>query len=72
MNHRKDLKRVDLQIASANRHELSLSVFMAEMDHLKQLNDKYGSATDDGVLTAFSPLCQHVFCHTDMVGPMGA
>jgi GGDEF domain-containing protein len=47
-------------------------VFMAEMDHLKQLNDKYGSATDDGVLTAFSPLCQHVFCHTDMVGPMGA
>ena len=72
MNHRKNLVMLDLQIELNNRHELALSVLMAERDHLKQQNDKYGPVIGDRVLSAFSPLCQYTFCHTDIVGVMGA
>jgi diguanylate cyclase (GGDEF)-like protein len=40
----------------ARRHNESISVVMADIDHFKKFNDTYGHATGDAVLVAFSQM----------------
>lgn len=59
---------LDRELVLAQRHGYPVSVIMADLDHFKTINDRYGHLAGDEVLKAFSSLLmQHarssdVFC----------
>ncbi len=70
-NRRHTLELLETQVDLASRHELTLSVVIADLDHFKQINDTFGHAAGDRVLKAFGRLCRDTFRHTDIVGRIG-
>lgn len=62
-------------IKRAKRYEENLSVFMADLDHFKNINDTYGHATGDQVLKKFAnmleTLVENTIRKTDLVGRYG-
>jgi len=55
---------------SARLHE-PLSVAMFDIDHFKQVNDKYGHQVGDAVLSQFAQLLKHVARDIDRIGRYG-
>lgn len=70
-NRRYTLELLETQADLAARHELELSVAIADLDHFKQINDTFGHAAGDRVLKAFGRLCRDTFRHSDIVGRIG-
>jgi diguanylate cyclase (GGDEF)-like protein len=57
-NRRCFMEQLPLALAEARRHRLPLTLVMADLDHFKQINDRYGHAGGDQVLTLFAGLLQ--------------
>jgi diguanylate cyclase (GGDEF)-like protein len=57
--------------ALASRHGHPLSVIAIDVDHFKLVNDTYGHAAGDRVLTAVGATCLAQLRHTDFCGRLG-
>ena len=63
----------ELKIAVANkrRHQISSAVLVIDMDHFKQVNDRFGHAVGDKVLMSFVELTNRCFRHEDRLFRFG-
>jgi diguanylate cyclase (GGDEF)-like protein len=61
-------RRLDRDIAAANRSgDTPTAVIMIDIDHFKQVNDKYGHGVGDDILRRFSSLVAGQLRHDDVV-----
>lgn len=65
------LAKLSQQVDLSNRHGTPVSVAMIDLDHFKQINDRFGHQTGDRVLSAFGELARTMFRHTDLIGRIG-
>ncbi len=70
-NRRWYLELTGKEINRARRHGLPLSLIMADIDHLKRLNDTWGHHTGDIVLKSFSELLKKLLRDHDIMGRLG-
>jgi diguanylate cyclase (GGDEF)-like protein len=61
----------DGEIARAGRHGQSLALMMADLDHFKSINDKYGHLAGDDVLRETARRLKATFRRGDAVGRFG-
>jgi len=70
-NRRAFLPQVDKAIAAANRYKHPMSVCVADLDHLKHINDKHGHVAGDAALRHFARIFRATLRHEDSVGRIG-
>jgi diguanylate cyclase (GGDEF)-like protein len=58
-------------LALARRQRMPLSLVVADVDHFKQVNDRYGHATGDEVLKRLASILRHSFRDEDVVARWG-
>ena len=58
-------------LASAQTHGTRLAVAMVDLDHFKQINDRFGHAVGDGVLVALAGLLRDNTRSADIVARVG-
>jgi diguanylate cyclase (GGDEF)-like protein/PAS domain S-box-containing protein len=71
LNRRLILERVDEWIVHVRRYKGHLSVVMLDIDHFKQVNDRYGHQVGDRVLADTAHLLQRSLRQTDFAGRYG-
>ena len=59
------------QVHAAARHDFSIWVVMADLDHFKKVNDSYGHEAGDIVLKGFAEILQTNSRRSNMCGRMG-
>ncbi len=70
-NRRHFLAQVPAEILRARRYKRPLSLIFLDLDHFKSINDRFGHATGDEVLKAFSRLGRETFRPTDLFARYG-
>lgn len=70
-NRRYFFERLDTVLKHACRHQRPLSVLMADLDHFKQVNDRFGHAGGDTVLCGFAALLKDGARAADLPGRLG-
>ena len=70
-NRRAFLARFSAELARVQRSGDALSLAMFDLDHFKQVNDRYGHAAGDAVLRSIGQLCIHSFRGSDMAARVG-
>ena len=58
-------------LLSANRHRREVCFVMLDIDHFKKVNDAYGHAAGDKVITEFSRSMMSFFRETDLLARIG-
>lgn len=58
-------------LAMMARQRRSASLLMVDVDHFKSINDTYGHAVGDRVLSAVAAICQQQVRSTDIIGRLG-
>lgn len=59
------------QVHAAARHDFSIWIVMADLDHFKRVNDTYGHEAGDVVLKGFAEILQKNSRRSNMCGRMG-
>lgn len=59
------------ELTRSARYDHSLSVFMLDIDHFKEVNDTYGHQVGDTVLQSFAGLAEHAIRKTDDIARYG-
>lgn len=70
-NRRTILLKLQEEIQRATRYRSIFSVLLIDIDHFKQVNDRYGHPAGDEVLRACTSLIQHSIRNTDYLGRYG-
>lgn len=70
-NRRYFLKQAALELTRVRRYGGGLSVFMLDLDHFKQVNDRYGHRVGDMVLQKLVQVCRATLREEDMIGRLG-
>jgi diguanylate cyclase (GGDEF)-like protein len=70
-NRRSFLEQGEKELRRARRHKRPLSVLMMDVDHFKRINDTYGHAVGDKVLTCLVSECRGVLREADILGRLG-
>ncbi|MFB1488739.1 MULTISPECIES: GGDEF domain-containing protein [unclassified Thiocapsa] len=70
-NRRFFMERFDDEIVRARMSDAPLSLVMVDLDHFKQINDRFGHAGGDLVLVAFAGLLQSRVRTGDLPGRLG-
>jgi diguanylate cyclase (GGDEF)-like protein len=70
-NRRYFMERLDGALKHAQRHARPLSVLIADLDHFKRINDRFGHAAGDAVLREFASLLQTEARAGDLPGRLG-
>ncbi len=65
------LERLDLELHRAQRHERPLTVGLADLDHFKGVNDRYGHLAGDSMLRRVAEALEGSLRDTDSVGRYG-
>lgn len=65
-NRRHFMQLAALEFERARRHERPVAVALADLDHFKQINDRYGHAAGDAALRAFADLVRATLRHADL------
>jgi two-component system, cell cycle response regulator len=71
LNRREIDLRADAAVTLAERHGRSLSCLMADIDHFKRINDRFGHAAGDGVLQEVARRIVSACRLSDVVGRYG-
>lgn len=64
-------ERIEAEIDRARRTGRPLAVLLADVDHLKQVNDRHGHAAGDAVLRAVASRIERAVRRTDVAGRWG-
>ena len=70
-NRRAFLRRIEDEVARVQRYGFPLSLALIDLDHFKQVNDRYGHAGGDEVLQLYSKNILSIFRHHDLVARYG-
>jgi diguanylate cyclase (GGDEF)-like protein len=70
-NRKYFMEAAERELLIAQRYGLPLSLLMIDIDHFKNINDTYGHATGDAVLTNFSEVALQTLRSTDIIGRIG-
>jgi len=70
-NRRAFLRRIEDEVARVQRYGFPLSLALIDLDHFKQINDKFGHAGGDEVLQIYSKNILSIFRHHDLVARYG-
>ncbi len=70
-NKRYFLDRLDGELKFARRHNSALSVLMVDIDHFKQVNDRYGHVAGDAVLANVAAAISRSVRNEDVVARFG-
>jgi diguanylate cyclase (GGDEF)-like protein/PAS domain S-box-containing protein len=70
-NRRRFVEELGRMAASAYRHGVATAVLVVDVDHFKYVNDTYGHAAGDDVLTAVARILEQRTRETDVVGRLG-
>jgi diguanylate cyclase (GGDEF)-like protein len=70
-NHRYFQNTLEQEISRATRHESSLSLLLADIDHFKTFNDTYGHQVGDFVLTKFAAILKEHLRNYDTLSRYG-
>lgn len=71
LNRRAFLERAEYAYTIAKREKQNFCVLVADMDLFKLINDQYGHATGDQVLTLFGQIVKKVSRESDIAGRIG-
>lgn len=71
LSRRNFLNKAEQEMARSIRYELPLMVLMLDLDHFKQINDRYGHAAGDEVLRGFVQTVTGVLRESDLIGRIG-
>jgi len=64
-------RRLDEEVARANRYNLPLSLLMIDVDHFKNINDTFGHGTGDLVLTGLGKMIADACRDSDIAARYG-
>jgi diguanylate cyclase (GGDEF)-like protein len=70
-NRRAFLRRIEDEVARVQRYGFPLSLALIDLDHFKQINDRYGHSGGDEVLRIYSKNILSIFRHHDLVARYG-
>lgn len=70
-NRRAFIRTLEDEVARVQRYGYPLSLALLDLDHFKEINDKYGHAAGDAVLKCFSQSALSTFRHHDMLARYG-
>ena len=70
-NRRSFIERMEQELSRFQRNGEPTAVLMLDLDHFKQINDRYGHAHGDAVLRHFASLVNESLRKMDMVGRLG-
>ncbi len=71
LNHNTSIDHLKVMSTAALRYAHSLSVVMLDIDHFKQINDKYGHPAGDKVIVAIADVLQKSLRESDSCGRYG-
>ncbi|KGF72090.1 diguanylate cyclase [Neosynechococcus sphagnicola sy1] len=71
LNHTKTKEQLMIEVSRAQRRQRPLTFAMIDIDHFKSINDSYGHAIGDRVITSLSRLLQQRLRKTDVIGRYG-
>lgn len=63
--------RLESELAYKKRHQQQLCFVMIDIDHFKQINDRYGHGTGDTVLKTLAALLERRLRQSDHIGRLG-
>ena len=70
-NRRHFLDQADAEWSRFQRYQRPLSMLMVDIDHFKQVNDRYGHAVGDETIVAVAGACAKGKRQSDIVGRLG-
>ena len=70
-NQRAFLEKAQRRIAIAAQHHWPITVLMIDIDHFKQVNDRFGHAKGDQVICSVADTCSSTLRKYDLVGRFG-
>ncbi len=70
-NRRRATERLEAEVARARRYGVPLSLALCDIDHFKQVNDRYGHNMGDEVLVRVAGALQEALRQVDLVGRWG-
>lgn len=71
LTRRRFLDLATAEMARAQRHREPLALLMLDLDHFKQVNDRFGHAGGDAVLCAFVTGARQLVRSSDLLGRLG-
>lgn len=71
LNRREFLKRANLTLLNSRRQQHSVVVLMIDLDHFKQINDRWGHAVGDMALEKVADLLKVGLRPSDLIGRLG-
>lgn len=72
LSNRRDFYTLaERELARSRRFNAPLSLFMLDIDHFKDVNDRYGHAAGDEVLRRLSQTCRGMLRETDVLARIG-
>ena len=70
-NRRHFMELGEAEFTRSRRYERPLSLLMMDIDYFKKVNDMYGHATGDKILTIMTKACKDVLRRSDVIGRLG-
>lgn len=70
-NRRYFMTQAESEMGRCRRHDHSLCVLLADLDHFKKVNDTHGHAAGDSVIKAFAKLCEDTLRNHDLASRIG-
>lgn len=70
-NRRLFMEQAEKEMHRAMRYHKPLSVLLFDIDHFKQVNDRYGHEGGDAVLLRFTSLCETLIRQQDLLSRLG-
>jgi two-component system cell cycle response regulator len=70
-NRRRTTERLEVEVARSRRYGTGLSVALCDVDHFKQVNDRFGHNMGDLVLVQVGKALQQTLREVDLVGRWG-
>src|SRR6185436_12718418 len=70
-NRRYFFELANTELQRAIRHQQPLALALLDLDHFKHINDTFGHATGDRVLSAFAKICKENLREIDVLARFG-